>query len=112
MSRVRFFGFEVGNDNIAVAAVGMWKSRRFAISKGGGKREKTCFWFSSLSTARHFHGRSCRPNALATVGYPHRWRSCAGCSTHTKQRRTPFFIRLGSGWGYPKSGLTRASCKT
>ena len=39
MSRVRFFGFEVGNDNIAVAAVG------------------------------HFHGRSCGPNALATVGY-------------------------------------------
>ena len=55
---VRFFGFEVGNDNIAVAAVGMWKSRLFAISKGGGKREETCLWFSSLSTARHFHGRS------------------------------------------------------
>ena len=63
--RVRFLEFEVGNDNIAVAAVGMWKSRLFAISKGGGKRVKTCDWFSSLSTARHFHGRSCGPNALA-----------------------------------------------
>ena len=63
--RVPFLEFEVGNDNIAVAAVGMWKSRLFAISKGGGKRAKTCAWFSSLSTARHFHGRSCGPNALA-----------------------------------------------
>ena len=63
--RVRFLEFEVGNDNIAVAAVGMWKSRLFPISKGGGKRAKTCVWFSSLSTARHFHGRSCGPNALA-----------------------------------------------
>ena len=35
----------------------MWESRR-AISKGGGKRWETCFWFSSLSTARHFHGRA------------------------------------------------------
>ena len=51
-SRVRFLEFEVGNDNIAVAAVGMWKSCLFAIS-----------------TARHFHGRSCGPNALATTSY-------------------------------------------
>ena len=68
-SRVRFLEFEVGNDNIAVAAVGMWKSRLFAISKGGGKRAKTCAWFSSLSTARHFHVRSCGPNAFAPTSY-------------------------------------------
>ncbi len=45
---VPFLEFEVGNDNIAVAAVGVWNSRLFAIS-----------------TARHFHDRSCGPNALA-----------------------------------------------
>jgi hypothetical protein len=27
-----------------------------AISKGGGKRRETWFWFSSFSTVRHFHG--------------------------------------------------------
>ena len=40
---------------LLVVAVGMWESRR-AIPKGGGKRWETCFWFSSLSTDRHFHG--------------------------------------------------------
>ena len=56
------FRFERGNDGIAVAAVEMWKSRFIAISKGGGKRAKTCLWFSSLSTARHFHGRPRTPS--------------------------------------------------
>ena len=54
---VFLFGIEQGSGSIAVAAVGMWKSGLWAISKGGGKRVKTWFWFSSLSTARHFHGR-------------------------------------------------------
>ena len=67
--RVRFLEFEVGNDNIAVAAVGAWTSRLFPISRGGGKRAKTFSWYSSLSTARHFHDRSCGPNALATTSY-------------------------------------------
>jgi hypothetical protein len=32
-----------------------WESRGLCgISKGGGKRRKTGFWFSSLSTARLF----------------------------------------------------------
>ena len=52
------FGFEVRSDTAAVAAVGMWKSHSIAISKGGGKGVKTCIRFSSLSIARHFHGRS------------------------------------------------------
>ena len=36
---------------------GLWEcgNRALAISKGGGKRWKTCFWFSSFSMARHFH---------------------------------------------------------
>jgi len=34
---------------------GMWKIAT-AISKGCGQRGETCAWFSSLSTARHFHG--------------------------------------------------------
>src|SRR5437879_13878545 len=35
----------------------LWEcgNRALAISKGGGKRWKTCFWFSSFSMARHFH---------------------------------------------------------
>ena len=36
----------------------MWESRR-AISKGCGKGWETSSWFSSLSTARHFHGLAC-----------------------------------------------------
>src|SRR5450755_2275503 len=45
----------------------MWKSRR-AISKGCGTRRETRFWFSSFSTARHFHGAprfSCAFSLLA-----------------------------------------------
>ena len=62
-----FSGFERENDRIAVAAVGIWKSHLIAISKGRGKGVKTCFRFSSLSTARHFHGRPRRPNVLAPL---------------------------------------------
>ena len=42
---VLVLGFERGSDGIAVAAVGMWKSVLWAISKGGGKRVKTAFGF-------------------------------------------------------------------
>ena len=66
------------------AAVGMWKSGLWAISKGGGTRVKTRFWLSSLSTARHFHGR---PRGQVRLLAP-RWRILTGDSTHGKQRRT------------------------
>ncbi len=52
---VLLFVFERGSDSIAVAAVGKGKSGLMAISKGGGKKVKTCLWFS---TVRHLHGRS------------------------------------------------------
>ncbi len=60
------FGFEGRSDTAAVAAVGMWKSHFIVISKGGGKGVKTCFRFSSLSRARHFHCRSRAQNLLAS----------------------------------------------
>ena len=37
-----------------VAAVGMWESR--SDFQGLWARRKTCLWFSSASTDRHFHG--------------------------------------------------------
>ena len=46
---VLVFGFERGSDSIAVAAVGIWKSGLWAISKGGGKRVKTAFGFPGLT---------------------------------------------------------------
>ena len=73
-----------GNDGTAVAAVEMWKLRLIAISKDGGKGVETCLWFSSLSTARHFHGR---PRGQVRLLAP-RWRILTGDSTHGKQRRT------------------------
>ncbi len=82
------FGFEQGSGSIAVAAVGMWKSDLWAISKGGGKRVKTWFCLSSPSTARHFHGR---PRGQARLLTP-RWRILTGDSTHDKQRRTRLFL--------------------
>ncbi len=45
----------------------MWKSHLIAISKGRGKGVKTCFGFSSISTARHFHRRPRRSNVLAPL---------------------------------------------
>ena len=47
---------------------------------------KTRFWLSSLSTARHFHGR---PRGQVRLLAP-RWRILTGDSTHGKQRRTNF----------------------
>ena len=64
------FGFERGSDRIVVAAVGMWKSRLMAISKGGGKGAKTCVWFSSHSTTRHLHGRPGGPTVRARPPLP------------------------------------------
>ena len=48
-----FFGFDLGRGE---SSSGLWEcGNRGAISKGGGKRRETWFWFSSFSTARHFH---------------------------------------------------------
>ena len=60
------FGFEGSNDTAAVAAIGMWKAHFIVISKGGGKGVETCFRFSSLSMARHFHGQSRAQKLLAS----------------------------------------------
>jgi hypothetical protein len=53
-----------------------WKcGNRAAISKGGGKRRETWFWFSSISTARHFHGapRFSRASPLLLEAEKQRW---------------------------------------
>ena len=48
-----FFGFDLGTGE---SSSGLWDcGNRGAISKGGGKRRETWFWFSSFSIARHFH---------------------------------------------------------
>src|SRR6266849_2010786 len=47
------------------ASPGPWEcGNRVAISKGWGKQRETWFWFSSFSTARHFHGPPRFPHAL------------------------------------------------
>ena len=38
---------------VVAGAAGMWKSRH-RFPRARGQRRKTCFWFSALSTARHF----------------------------------------------------------
>ena len=61
---VLVFGFERGSDSIAVAAVGMWKSGLWAISKGGGKRVKTAFGFPRFP-----------PPAISTVDFEAKYAS-------------------------------------
>ena len=39
---------------LIIGAVGMWESR--SDFQGRWERRETWFWFSSFSTARHFHG--------------------------------------------------------
>ena len=56
--------FSDGKGTVA-GAVGMWESRqRFPRA---GERRETRFWFSSFSTARHFHGASRFSCALALL---------------------------------------------
>lgn len=46
------FHFSIG---FVVGAVAMWESRLVRFPRARGHGGKTCFWFSSVSTARHFH---------------------------------------------------------
>jgi hypothetical protein len=66
-----FFGF-FEREQI-VAAVGMWKiAQRFP--RAVGKRGETVVWFSSLSTARHFHSFGFAFHALRRPIAAHSWR--------------------------------------
>ena len=55
LSRICCRRFDFGNEGLVVEAVEMWKSR--SDFQGRWEERETSFWFSSLSTARHFHGR-------------------------------------------------------
>src|ERR1700733_15441347 len=48
--RVLDFHFSMA---VVAGAAGMWESRQ-RFPRARGQRWKTCFWFSSLSIARHF----------------------------------------------------------
>ena len=81
---------------------------------------KTWFWFSLLSTARHFHGRPrvhCRPRGQVRLLAP-RWRSLTGDSIHGKQRRTSicfaihWLVRCGFGTREQLTSLARQNFTT